>query len=110
MTTRLEKIEARRIRKEQQALEQWQQVRTKGKLRFVIETAMTWGLTMTGVFDVIEYFLQGKHSLSLSAFCFYLLIGIGSGFGGWSSMEGKYQKALNKGRKTPPDPRLRITP
>ncbi|HEY0761024.1 MAG TPA: hypothetical protein VGD61_01500 [Pyrinomonadaceae bacterium] len=46
--------------------------------------------------------------MSLSQLLIYLAGGFIAGLVSWSSMENKYQKALNKTHKAPPDPRLRI--
>ena len=65
---------------------------------------------MVGLTDVLDYLLVGSHSMSLSTLFLYLFGGFMAGLVGWSSMENKYKQAVNKTRKAPPDPRLRITP
>jgi hypothetical protein len=85
-------------------------VRAEGKPRFVLETTAAFGLTMVGLTDVVDYLSVGSHSMSLSKLLIYLVGGFIGGLVSWSSMENKYNKALNKTQKAPPDPRLRIAP
>lgn len=71
----------------------------EGKARFVFNTALTYGLTVVGLTDVYErIFYSAQHSISLGSVIYYLLVGIPIGLFGWSSMEGKYHKALREAR------------
>jgi hypothetical protein len=110
MSNLLQKHQAWQIRREQRSLERWHRLRAQGKPRFVIETAAAFGLTMVGLTDVVDYLSVGSHSMSLSKLFIYLIGGFIAGLIGWSSMENKYKKALNKTHTATPDPRLRITP
>jgi len=106
----LQNIGASHVRRERRSLERWHEVRAKGKPRFVLESAATWGFTLVGVMNVYDYVTVGSHSASLSELGFYLVAGLVAGAISWFSMERKYQKALNESLKAPPDPQLRITP
>ena len=117
MINPLTKYEAWNLRREQRSLERWAQIRVEGKPRFVVTTALTYGLSVVGVTDVVYRILSvGEHAISRNII-FYVLGGIAVGFVGWSSMESKYQKALHKARRSklssgelpPRDYPLRIT-
>jgi len=59
---------------------------------------LIYGLAVVGATDVLENLFYGRHYVSLAHLIYYLLMGIPVGLIGWSSMEGKYQKALNEAR------------
>jgi hypothetical protein len=99
MTKSLKKFLAWHSRREQRSLESWERIRAEGKLRFVFNTSLTYGLSVVGVMDVLNrIFSSGQHAISLRNVIYYVLVGIALGFFGWSSMESKYQKALYKAR------------
>lgn len=110
MSNLLQKHQAWQNRGQQRSLERWHRVRAEGKPRFVLETTAAFALTTVGLSDALDYLLAGSHSMSLSKLFIQLFTGFIVGLVGWSSMENKYKKALNKTPKAPPDPRLRITP
>src|SRR6185369_3184121 len=62
----LKRIQARRSRREQRWLERWARIRAEGKTRFVLEGALTYGLTIVGAGDAYDWIFHGTHSLSLS--------------------------------------------
>ena len=65
----------------------------------MLQSSLTYGLTVVGVLDVIDYFFDGaQHSISLRHLIYYMLAGIFMGFFGWSDMEAKYRQALHKAR------------
>ena len=117
MINPLTKFEAWKSRREQRSLERWAQIRVEGKPRFVVTTALTYGLSMFGLFDVIYRLVGAQNPLSLRFIIYMILAGIVVGVAGWSSMESKYQKALHKppasklssGELPPRDYPLRIT-
>ena len=100
MNSSLQKFQAWRSRRkhlrEQRWLEYWTRIRAEGKTRFVLEGALTYGLTIVGAGDVYDWIFHGIHSLSLSGLIGRLLIGIPVALILWSSMESQYRKALNK--------------
>ena len=70
-------------------------------MRFVFNAALTYGVTVVGMTDVYERFYHSaQHPISLVKVMYYILVGIPIGLVGWSSMEGKYQKALHESRVT----------
>ncbi len=85
----------RHHRKEQRALELWERQRADGKKRFVIRSALTYGLMMVGIVDVSNHF-GGSQSPLWLAVVFWPVAGIFIGFYEWSYWERKYQKALNE--------------
>ena len=96
MSSALQKNQARRLRKEQRLLEQWEQVRVEGKTGFVRRTALTYGLTVTGLNDILQRFFQGEaQPLPLMVFVF-LIGGFLMASDTWSSMEAKRKDALRK--------------
>jgi hypothetical protein len=95
MNTSLKKIQAWRSRRKQRSLERWEQIRAKGKARFVVQSALTLSLTMVGATNVVDHlFGSDQYPISLSRIIWYLLIGIVTGSAGWDTMEGKYKNAL----------------
>ena len=86
----------RHHRKEQRSLEWWERQRANGKKRFVIRTALTYGLTMIGVVGVNNHFFGGSQSDLCLAAVFWPIAGICMGFDAWAHWERKYQKALNE--------------
>jgi hypothetical protein len=99
MSNSLKKFQAwrlrRRIIRERRSLEWWEQTRAQGKARFVISNSLAYGLTMAGVFDVIDnIFYDGtKYSLLLNAIG-YPIMGMVLGAFTWWDMESKYKSAL----------------
>ena len=95
---RVKPVRSRRL-KEQRLLQRWEQIRARGKTRFVFETALIWGVTFTGMTDALVHLLtDATHSITL-------FMGIGSLFGGillgwsaWSDMESKYKTARMEAR------------
>ena len=101
----LKRYKAWCARRELRSLERWKQIRAKGKRRFVVNTALTYGFTVVGATHFFENLFYGPYSISLARLIYYLLMGIPIGLFGWSSMEAKYQKALREassGSKTLP--------
>ena len=95
MIKSLKRSQASRAEKQLRSLERWEQIRAKGQARFIIQSALTFSLTMVGVTDVWEHVMgHTEHSITLWMFVCYLLAGLFGGFRGWNAMEGKYNKAL----------------
>lgn len=95
MNNSLKKLKAWRSRRKLRSLQQWEQIRTKGKARYVFQSAVTLSLTVVGVTDVVDHiFGDGQYSISLFYLISYLLVGIVGGVDGWNTMEGKYKNAL----------------
>ena len=121
MRNSLKKLQAwrsrRSQRRSQRALEQWEQIRTHGKARFVLRVALTVGLTMVGLNDVYRH-VYGESAISVAMLFCYLLAGIVGAHRGWNEMERKYKDALIEARvkasptgELPPhNSPLRITP
>jgi len=99
MNHTLKKYQARRSQKEQRSLERWAEIRADGKVRFVLITSLTFGVSTVGVTDALNSISSStQHSITLGNIVYYVLIGLAIGFFGWSSMESKYQKALHEAR------------
>jgi|SRR6185503_6149675 len=94
----LKRIQAWRSQRQVRSLERWAQIRAEGKSRFVVRTALTYGLAVVGVLDVLEYLQYGGQYVSLFHLMYYLLTGIPLALIGWSSMESKYYKTLHEAR------------
>ena len=110
MNSALKKYKAWRTRKQDRWLEYWTRIRAEGKTRFVLEGALTYGLTIVGAGDAYDWIFHGAHSLSLSGLIGRLLFGIPVALIWWSSAESQYRKALNKAQvrasltsQSPPD-------
>jgi hypothetical protein len=99
MNTSLQRIKAWRSRRKLRSLQQWEQIRAKGKEWFVFRTALTFSLTVVGATHALDSFIDGIQSpISLSKLIFYLVGGIVAGIIGWNDMEDRYQTALNEAR------------
>lgn len=99
MNNSLKKSETQPSPKQLRSLQQWEQIRAKGKARFIIQSALTSGLTMIGVTDVVDHVLgNGHYSISLSWMIGYLLVGFVGAFAGWNGMEATYKNALIEAR------------
>jgi len=96
MNAALKKYKAWRAGKQDRWLETWAQRRADGKTRFVIEGALTYGLTIVGASDAFDWIFYGAHSLSLSRLILRLLIGFPIALVWWSGAESQYWKALKK--------------
>ena len=99
MNNSLKKFQAWRSRRQQSSerreLERWEKIRARGKAQFVFGGALTSGLMVAGVFDVIDnvFYVGTKYSL-LSNGILYLITGLVIGLFTWWDMEGKYTAAL----------------
>jgi hypothetical protein len=101
MNSALQRIRAWRSLRERRALERWEQLRAKGKTRFVIQSALTYGFVIVGATDAIEHLFDGPQPISLFKVIFFALFGVGMGLSMWSDMESKYKDALRKARAKP---------
>ena len=99
MNNSLKKFQAWRSRRQQSSkrreLERWEKIRARGKARFVFGGALTYGLTVAGILDIIDNVFYGgtKYSL-LSNGILYPITGLVIGLSTWWDMEGKYNAAL----------------
>jgi len=110
MNNSLTKFQPWRSRRQLRSLERWEQIRAEGKGRFVFNAALTYGLSVVGVTDVLErFFYSNQHSISVGKVIYFLLAGIPIGLIGWSSREHKYQKALHEAR-VPASPSRELPP
>ena len=94
MNTWLERLRVWRLRRQQHSLERWSRVREKGKVRYVIQTALRYGLLMLAVITVFDYF---ESRIQFPGFLYkaiyYILVGVLIGFVSWWTMEGRYRNA-----------------
>lgn len=95
-----ERVHDWRARRELRSLEKWERDRAQGKAWFVFRTALTYGLVVIGVTDVLDHLYDGttEFSISLLRIIWYSIAGIVAGFFAWSNMEDKYQRALYDAR------------
>ena len=94
----------RHQRSEQRSLEWWERQRADGKTRFVIRSALTYGLTIVGLTDIVGRLFSSTEPFLLAKGVFFTLVGVLMGLSTWSDMEAKYKKALNEARaKALPD-------
>ena len=99
MNNLAKKFDGWRSRRHQRSLERWERIRAEGKLRFVFQTSLTYGLTVVGLIDVWNHiFDSAQDFISLRQIIYYVLVGVAAGLIGWSDMEAKYRKALHKAR------------
>ena len=109
---RIQAWRSRRVqRRDQRSLEWWERERAKGKTRFVIRSALTYGLTIVGLTDILGHLFSSTEPFLLAKGIFFTLCGILIGLNTWSTMEAKYKKALDEARlkalpsgKSPPQP------
>jgi hypothetical protein len=95
-------IQAWRQRRERRSLERWEQIRAEGKKRFVVRTALTFGVLMVAWTDVVNVllFAEIKPAISILKLIFSVLLGFFVGSSAWTDREAKYQKALRETRAT----------
>jgi hypothetical protein len=106
MNSSLSRIQAwrsRRVqRRHQRSLEWWERERANGKTRFVIRSALTYGLTIVAVSDIVGHLFHNAQPLAWGKGVFFTLFGVLMASSTWSDMESKYKKALNEGLQAPP--------
>lgn len=101
MTGLFKKCSDLQYRRQQRALERWEQQREKGLARFALRQSLIFPVMMTVINDVNGYIFDGRVSaLRIRSMIFYWFIGIIAGFLGWSTQEGKYKKALLNRRQS----------
>jgi hypothetical protein len=94
MTGLTQKYHDSQSSKEQRSLEYWAQTREKGKARFVLRQAVALPVMMTVLRDFFGYLDGGVPILRIRFIVGWFVVGIITGFLGWSSRESKYKKAL----------------
>lgn len=120
MNNLLKRFQAWRSLRQLRSLERWEQIRVKGRARFVLLTALTYAVTAIGMIDLLNHLLQdGTPDSDFSIFNISIpLTGIFIGFDSWSQMEAKYKNARIEARVKaapsdalpPHNSPLRITP
>ena len=108
MNSTLKKYQAWRTVRQRRALERWERIRTEGKERCVRRTALTYSLTLVGLYDVIDRVFYGKTQsfiLITLKLIFFVFAGYYIGSSVWSTREAEYQNALREARvkALPPD-------
>ena len=102
MNSALQKIRGWRSLRERRALQRWEQIRTEGKTRFVIQSALNYGVVFVGLSHAIGSLFGDPEPDSLVRIIVLGLFGYGMGLSGWSDMESKYKRALTEGLQAPP--------
>ena len=96
----LNRIQAWRSRRELRSLQWWERERAYGKSRFIYRSALTLGLTVAAVSDVLNHVFGGESDSLLFKGIVYTVAGaIGASYT-WSSWETKYKKALLKAQSS----------
>jgi hypothetical protein len=99
MKSPVKAIQAWRSGRELRALQQWTQIRVKGKGRFVFRTALYYGIAMVGISDALDrIFTGGSEKFMLFKLAFFVLCGTWIAHDAWSTREHKYQEALHEAR------------
>jgi len=73
-------------------LQWWERKRARGKARFVIQTALVFGVSMIVAMSVLDYYFDGAIAgrRLLSRAIYYAIVGPIIGFVIWWSHEGRY--------------------
>ena len=109
MKGKIRSTNAWHCRRQQRSLERWEQVRAKGKARFVLHQALTFTVFMSAFRDVSDQIVDGGSQVSNFGvhLISYALAGVFIGFFAWWNREGKYRDALLTRRlQTPFDDRI----
>ena len=95
-------IQGWRHRRKRRSLERWEQIRAEGKKRFVVRTALTYGVLLVAWTDLVNVLLFAgiKPAISIFKLIFFVLFGYFVGSSTWTEREAKYQKALQETRAT----------
>lgn len=81
---------------EPHSIQAWEKIKAKGKTRFVLLCALSFGAIMVGVTHAVMNIFFAPEEFSLVRISVYLLIGIPVGTSVWKRMETNYQKALGE--------------
>jgi ribosomal protein S19 len=101
MTGLSKKYSDLQCRRQQRALERWEQVREKGVVRFALRQSVIFPVMITVISDFNGYIFDGHVPVFRTRLMiFYWFIGIVAGFFGWSTQENKYQRALANRRQS----------
>lgn len=95
----LQPIRAWRSRRELRELQQWEQIRKKGKGRFLIRTSIYYGFAIVGITDLYENLFYGVHYVSLPNVIYYLGAGFVISLIAWSDREAKFKRAVQAARR-----------
>lgn len=100
MNNSLKKFIAWRSRRQLRALARWEEVRAKGRVRFLVQTTLAYSVSVYGLSDFLDHVFPGgtQYSGSLIHTITLPLTGIVIGLVSWSSMESKYRNALFEAR------------
>ena len=95
MKTWWERMQVWRLRRQQHSVARWARVRTKGKARFVIHSALSFSLIMIVATAIGDYFFDSQIHFPrfLYKSIYFALAGILLGFVSWWTMEGRYRNA-----------------
>jgi len=100
MRNLVNRIQAWRSQRELRSLRWWERERAYGKSRFIYRSALTLGLTVAAVSDVLHHVFGGESDSLLFKGIAYTVAGaIGASFT-WNSWETKYKKALLKAQSS----------
>jgi hypothetical protein len=87
-------------KKLQYTLEQWAEIRAKGRGQFVLRQAFTFTVFATALLDVVhQIFHFGSFSL-WGSIAQYAFTGVFIGYVTWSEKEAKYKRALTSSPQT----------
>src|SRR5687768_13260669 len=91
----LKRFQAWRAQRQRFSVERWERVRAKGKTRFIVRTALTYGLAVTAAMGILDYVFDDRIQLFrlLARLIFFSLVGIPIAFSAWSNKETNYKNA-----------------
>ena len=88
------RIQAWHSGRQQRSLEKWERIRAKGKVRFVVRSALAFVLLMIVPIGTVEFFHDGSQFSDFRLWLISLLVtGIFFGFVTWWDKEGRYKSA-----------------
>src|SRR5215510_14557204 len=74
--------------------ESWEQIRAKGRGRFVLRKGLTWMIILTAVMDVFTHLIYAGNGFGLWSFTFQgFVTGVFLGYQEWGENEVNYKKA-----------------
>ena len=98
MTRLFKKLKTWQSQGKLRQLARWEQIRAKGKARFVLRGAVLYSLIMIPARDFSDYLVDGKMQPWSESFWTHAvgscLTGMAIGLVSWWSMEGRYKNAL----------------
>lgn len=102
----LKRLQAWRAQRQQISLNRWERTRAKGKARFVVRTALTYGVAVTVAMGILQYLIDNRIEFFtlVGRIIFFSVVGIPIAFSAWSDKETNYKEAHLEARTKPLPP------